>query len=60
MEENKKKEDDTVGETKALFTEPKDEIALEAMEQEEEVCEKVFVIPRHRFDNKAFFHAMSE
>ena len=51
MEENKKKEDGTVGETQAVLTEPKDEIVLEAIEQEEEVCEKVFIIPRHKVDN---------
>ena len=34
-----------------MLTEPIDEIEIEAIEQEEEVCEKVFVIPRHKVDN---------
>ena len=52
IEANKKKETDTAGESKAVLTEPKDEIELEEIEKEDcEVCEKVFVIPRHKVDN---------
>ena len=51
MEESKKKETDTVGESRVVLTEPKDEIALEAIDQEDEECEKLFVIPRHKVDN---------
>ena len=46
---SKKKETSTVVESKAVLTEPKDEIVLEEIQQE--VCEKVFVIPRHKVDN---------
>ena len=52
IEESKKKETSTVVESKAVLTEPKDEIVLEEIQQEDcEVCEKVFVIPRHKVDN---------
>ena len=51
MEESKKKETDAVGESRVVLTEPKDEIALEAIDQEDEECEKLFVIPRHKVDN---------
>ena len=48
MEENKKKEKDEKN-LEVVRVEPKDEIILETIE--EELCEKVFVIPRHKVDN---------
>ena len=52
IEESKKKETSTVGESKAVLTEPKDEIVLEEIQQEDcEVFEKVFVIPQQKVDN---------
>ena len=51
MEESKKKETEAAGKFRVVFTDPKDKIMLETIEQEDEECEKVLVIPRYQVEN---------